>query len=368
MTKRAATILVATLLGLSTVLLGAGPAAAAPARVCRIGDKRLTEISGLAATTNGYVVVNDGSDEASHRKIFYLDQNCEVTRTVSYPSRPRDTEDLGIAGDGTLWVADIGDNNENRDTIALWRLAVGARKPTLFRLRYPDGPHNAEALLLTRSGSPIIITKGIGAAGLYLPAAKLDAKKTTALRQAGDVTIPFTDTANPFSFAGRMVITGGAVSPDGSRATLRTYADAFEFDAPDGDLVAALTKGTPRQIPLPDEPQGESVAYTPDGTALLTVSETSEQPAGARAEILHYPLPNHPAPITTSAAPASPTSAPVAAPESAAPPPATSRSPDAAAGSSQLDRIPAGALITGGALLTAAAALGLITALRRRQR
>ena len=34
----------------------------------------------------------------------------------------------------------------------------------------------------------------------------------------------------PFSFAGRLLITGGAVSLDGRFAVLRTYADAFEFD------------------------------------------------------------------------------------------------------------------------------------------
>jgi len=119
------------------VALPAPAGAAEPRRVCQVRDDRLTELSGLAAAGSGYVVVNDGSDLAGHRKIFYLNAKCAVVRAVSYPSRPRDTEDLGIARDGTLWVADIGDNDAERGTVGLWRLAPGAKAPVLYRLSYP---------------------------------------------------------------------------------------------------------------------------------------------------------------------------------------------------------------------------------------
>ena len=36
---------------------------------------------------------------------------------------------------------------------------------------------------------------------------------------------------------------------------------------PDGDVVKAITTTTPRVTPLPDEAQGESIAYTADGAA-----------------------------------------------------------------------------------------------------
>ena len=57
------------------------------------------------------------------------------------------------------------------------------------------------------------------------------------------------------------------MSPDGTRIVLRTYADAFEWDVPDGDIVTAVTTGKPRVTPLADE-FGESIAYTPDGEDL----------------------------------------------------------------------------------------------------
>jgi hypothetical protein len=351
MMQRVGAVLVAMML---VVLPASAAAAAGPKRMCQVGDKRLDELSGLAATGGGYVTVDDGSDDASHRKIFYLDSHCAVVRTVPYPSRPRDTEDLGVAPDGTLWVADIGDNDSERDSIGLWRLPPGARSPTLFRLSYPDGAHDAETLLLTPAGTPIVVTKTIAAGGVYVPAGPLKAGRTTPLRAVGTVALPITDTSNPFSFAGHFLITGGAVSPDGRHAVLRTYADAFEFDVTGGDVVAAITKGKPATtIPLPNEPQGESVAYTPDGTALLTVSEEN---GGRPAEILRYPLPSRPA--VTSATPS-----PASVPASASPR-ASARARAAAA--DRDDLIPTGAILTGAALVIGAVVLLLVIVWRRR--
>ncbi|MEV4350795.1 hypothetical protein AB0J83_40580 [Actinoplanes sp. NPDC049596] len=334
-------------------------AAAGGQRVCRIGDTRLNEISGMAAVAGGYVVVNDGADDPAGRRIFFLDGRCKVVRTVAYPSRPRDTEDLAVGADGTVWVADIGDNSATRETVGLWRLAPGARAPELLRLKYPDGAHDAEALLVGPDGTPIIVTKTPLAAGAYVPAGAL--KKTTALKQAGNVRLPLSSTSNPFSLGGRLVITGGAVSPDGKRAVLRTYADAFEFDVPDGDVVGAITGGEPRKTPLPDEPQGESITYSRDGSALLTVSE------GLKPEILRYPTTDpdkssEPSP-STGASTAPPATAP--APSPASPSAAQPQAATPASAAKASDRVPLGIVLTGAAL--AAAAIGILIGRRRRR-
>jgi hypothetical protein len=318
-------------------------------RVCRIDARHLTELSGMVATGSGFVVVNDGSDDAAARKIFYLNGRCAVTRTVSFPSRPRDTEDMGQTPNGTLWVADIGDNDRNRPTIGLWKLPKGSSHPQLYRLDYPDGPHDAEALLFNGDGTPLVVTKTVGSAEVYEPVADLRTDKPTTLKKAGQVPLPITTTSNPFSIPGRLVVTGGAVSPDGKHVVLRTYADAFEFDVTGGDVVGAITRGTPRQIPMPNEPQGESVAYTTDGTALLTVSETSRQPAGTKAAILRYSLPPRPA-VSSSH-----TTAPAAA----------GGAKSVAKTAVRKAGTPAGLLVTGGALLLGLAALLGVLVVRR---
>jgi hypothetical protein len=259
--------------------------------LCTITDTRLTELSGMVATRTGFVVANDSTDLDSHRRIFVLDARCAVTDTISYPSRPLDPEDLAQAKDGTIWIADIGDNagsEQRRPNVALWRLPAGAERPALFRMKYPDGAHDAEALLISGDGTPVIVTKELGKAGVYTPAAPLRQGQTVALQKAGEFTPPKTTTSNPLAAAGRLTVTGGANSPDGSRVVLRTYADAYEFDVTNGDVVEAITKGTARITPLPDEPRGEAITYSADGKSFLTVSETAGQPGDTKPRILQY--------------------------------------------------------------------------------
>ncbi|MEU4770766.1 hypothetical protein [Micromonospora sp. NPDC023644] len=254
----------------------------------------------MATTDRGFVMVNDGADDEARRRIFFLDDRCAVVRTVSYPSRPRDTEDLAVGADGTVWVADIGDNDRSRQTIAVWKLPPGTDRPVLYRMAYPDGPHDAEALLVTDDDRPVVVTKY--SATLYAPSAALRPGTTAPLVKVGQVRLPASTTSNPFGALGRTAVTGGATAPDGRRVVLRTYADAYEFDVADGDVVAALTGGTPRVVALPDEPQGESVTYDRDGRSLLTVSETAGRPPGTMPGILRYPLPAavpSPAPTAT---------------------------------------------------------------------
>ncbi|HEX6967488.1 MAG TPA: hypothetical protein VF174_01475 [Micromonosporaceae bacterium] len=264
-------------------------------KVCTIKDERLVELSGLVATSDGFIVVNDSTDVASRKKIFFLDQSCRVEKEVDFPSSPLDPEDLALSPDGaTLFVADIGDNPTNKDrraTVALWTMPVdGSAKPVIHRLTYPDGPHDAEALLFKSDGTPIIVTKEPGRSGLYAPTGPLqpNTREGVPMAKLGEVKIPETQTSHAVLGAvARKLVTGGATAAGGSRVVLRTYADAFEWDVPDGDVVAALTNGIPRVTPLPDEPLGEAISYTPDGKQFVTVSETAELD-GVEPTILAY--------------------------------------------------------------------------------
>ena len=63
-----------------------------------------------------------------------------------------------------MWVADIGDNitsETHRTTIALWRIPPDGGAPVINRLTYPDGPHDAEALLFSGDGRPVVVTKEV---------------------------------------------------------------------------------------------------------------------------------------------------------------------------------------------------------------
>jgi hypothetical protein len=197
---------------------------------------------------------------------------CAVDDVITAEVNPYDVEDLALAADGALWLADTGDNDRDRETVALHRLTRNG-EATLFRLVYPDGPHDAEALLLDGSDVPYIVTKAtFGTAGVYRPAGALDAPGPTPLQRVGSVRLGPTDTVGgPVGAAGSTLVTGAGMSGDGSVLALRTYTDAYLYAVPDGDVVAALDR-TPVRVPLPGEPQGEAVALAPDGT-LLSGSE-----------------------------------------------------------------------------------------------
>ncbi|MEH1128813.1 hypothetical protein [Micromonospora sp. CPCC 206061] len=296
-------------MGLSLVA-SATPALAAGKKVCTIADSKLDELSGLIATSKGYIVINDSSEQASRKRIFYLGSKCAVTKSVQYSGAgPRDTEDLAVSPDGkTLWVADIGDNpdsTERRSNVGLWSMPIdGSKKPTLHRLSYPDGKHDAEALLMNGDGTPIIITKTGGKAGLYSPAAgamKANNETPVAMTKVGEVTLPKTTTDNPFGAIGRLMVTGAARSPDGSKVALRTYADAFEYEVSGGDVVKALTSGEPRVTALVSDQFGEALAYSADGKSFLTVSDLGELDSDVDNNVYQY-TPSTAAPKATTAA------------------------------------------------------------------
>jgi hypothetical protein len=244
--------------------------------VCTVDDPRATGLSGLVATPDGYVSVVDSQWDQSQVVIVYLDQACHVTRTERYPTPARDPEDLALAPDGTLWSADIGDSNADRQSVALWRIPPDGSAPVIYRLTYPDGPHDAAALLFAAEGSPIIVTKELGLVShLYQAQRPLepDTAAGVPMREVGDFRPFVTAAPTDLMRLAQVMVTGAATSPDRKRVALRTYTTAYEWDVPDGDVVKAVTTSTPRITDLPNEPQGESIAYTLDGQQFLTCSD-----------------------------------------------------------------------------------------------
>lgn len=250
--------------------------------VCTISDKNAIELSGLVAAKGFLYGVNDGTTNAALKKVFKFNPStCATVGTaISYPVNkpPLDPEDLAIGPDGTIWIADIGDNELTRKTVALWKI-VNDKIEGPYRMAYPDGKaHDAEALVIDGQGNPVIITKAVKEPTTQiftLGDQPLDAASTTGvpLKLAGELTLPKTNTDNPMKVVGRTLVTGAAISPDRTKVVVRTYADAFEYPVSNGDIAGAF-KGTPKVTPLPLEPWGEAITYSEDGTKFLTVSDT----------------------------------------------------------------------------------------------
>jgi hypothetical protein len=257
-----------------------GPAAPpSPELRCTVTDPELAELSGLLVEDGAAVAMADGGRRVLlHRLDGVLGEGavdgdtgareCVLDDTRTVDINPYDAEDLARGPDGALWVADTGDNDRRRETVAVIVVPVDG-EPRLHRLTYPDG-------------RPVIVTKDLGRAGVYRPAEPPDGVGPTPLVRVGELALPPSDTTGgPLGPAGSRLVTGAAATADGRVVALRSYTDAWLYPAPDGDPATALTENpAPVRVPLPDEPQGEAIAFTPDGTLLSGVK--AGDPRGAR--------------------------------------------------------------------------------------
>jgi hypothetical protein len=235
---------------------------------CRPTDPRLDSISGIAVTSRGIFIQDD-----RRGKLWEIDSSCRPVREVPLPGvvALRDTEDVLSTPDGTLWIGDIGGNRFARTRVQIVRVPV-REPPVTYSFSYPDGPHDADALLISPDHKQILIVTKVpsGVSTVFAPASPLRPDSTIGLKPVGTIRVNGLAERNPGKSA--LLITGGAVSPDGLHLVLRTYTEAWEWDAPDGNLAEALT-GLPRKISLPVTKQGEGITYSTDGQALLAGGE-----------------------------------------------------------------------------------------------
>lgn len=271
-------------------------AGSAPAVQCQVTDPRLSELSGLVAVPDRLLAINDGGERVA---VYVLDRACRVIDVKTAAIDPFDPEDMALGADGTVWIADTGDNGATRPTVALVAMRPDGTT-ALYRLTYPDGPRDAEALLVAPDGMPYIVTKEVlGASSVYRPVTELVDGGTVALGKVATVNITLTGTpGGPAGRAGQLLITGGAVAADGGHLALRTYTDAYVWPLSGADVVAALATA-PVRTALPESPQGEAISFTSDSTALVVASE------GTPSAVTVVPLPGGAAapPGDTAAAP-----------------------------------------------------------------
>ena len=73
-------------------------------------------------------------------------------------------------------------------------------------------------------------------------------------------------------------VTAMDVSPDGRRAIVGTYGNAYEYVRRTGEGWAEAFSRPPREIIVPGRTQGESICYGTDGKTLYLTSENLPTP------------------------------------------------------------------------------------------
>ena len=230
----------------------------------------LSEASGVAASrvTPGRLWVHNDSGKA---EIVALDQKGTATARVSVSGAAiQDWEAIASGpceGRNCLFIADIGDNNAKRKDVTVYRVPEpanpGGSVPVdkVFRASYPDGAHDAEALLAAGDGTLYIVTKGeTGHVGLYRFPREVRAGTTARLELVGALSKSQKADAR---------ITDGAISRDGEWVVLRTFS-ALHFYRANQFLNGDFREVRRADLKALGEPQGEGVSFAPGaGTVYL---------------------------------------------------------------------------------------------------
>ncbi len=269
-----------------------------PPSVHEVGQiklKHLRELSGIAASKQNPGVLwvhNDGSS----KMLFAVDTSGKPVALVNWPGEIEDFEDIAIGpgpktGVDYLYIGDIGDNTERRREIRVVRFAepqlseasggqITVEAAEIFRLVYPDGARNAEALMVDpQSGDLFIVTKEKRTARLFtVPASQLKDNAVQTLALVANLDI--------------RNVSGGDISRDGSRIILRREDQGWLWSRAQNQSVAAALRATPQEVPVRGNRQGrngEAVSFSPGGLNYFTASE------GKQPIICEFPLPK-PAP------------------------------------------------------------------------
>jgi hypothetical protein len=221
----------------------------------------IREPSGLAVSRRAPGLLWTHNDSGNAAVLFAIDTNGTVRGRVRMPIRTRDWEDISAgpcpAGD-CLYIADIGDNQQARPRIVIYRVREPAPDdaetgaPEVFTATYADGPHNAEAMFLA-GGDLFIVTRDRNG-GVYR--ATVSASADLTFQRIGQL--------------GLTVVTDAETSRDGSTVVVRTSHEAVLYRTDDliaGRLVPFLRV----RLDGLNEPQGEGVAL--DGPLLYISSE-----------------------------------------------------------------------------------------------
>jgi len=250
-----------------------------PQKATALRDPEINESSGIArsyAQPGLFYTHNDSGDKP---RFWRFDLTGKTSGPFTLPGASAvDWEDMASAKLGEkplLYFADIGDNAEKRSSVQIYVVEEptvekgSLDKVDTFELKYPDGPHNAEAFLVDpRSGDFTIVAKTAKGASKIFRLDRPSKAGSFTLDEVGSVEVGT-------GMDAAKLITAGDYSPDGKFVVLRSYLSAYEFDVPaDG----AWWKAKPRTIKTAAEMQGEAICYSLDGDQLITTSEFAPCP------------------------------------------------------------------------------------------
>lgn len=237
-----------------------------------VSSPLLVEASGIAdsKTNPGYLWVEQ--DSGNPPDITLMAHDGTVIKSVHLANvENRDWEDIALSGGPDpnkqyLYLAETGDNLVVHTDYAIYRfeepaMAVDTVKEVdRIAFYYPDGSHNAEAILIDPDTHDIyIITKTDQRSKIFkltYPYSTTDMNRVT---EVGSLS---------FNYA-----TSAAISPSGKDLVVKTYDAIYYYPRQKGESIVQSLSKKPRTLPYQQEPQGEGICFAATDTGYFTISE-----------------------------------------------------------------------------------------------
>jgi hypothetical protein len=246
-----------------------------PERLVKLKNKKLGEISGIAASANnpGYFWVHNDSGNAA--EVYLVDEKLNILLTCSLEMENRDWEDIAVGpgpedGVNYIYVGEIGDNTANYEYKHIYRFeeprfdgklrhhVLSSVDTITFRLE--DRKKDTETLLIDPvNGNLYVISKREKPVWLY--ELKYPQSTTDTLTARKVMSLPFTQ------------IVGGDFSPDGKQLLLKNYEHIYYWTADSYKPLEDLLSGEHFEVPYELEPQGEAIGWARDKSGFYTISE-----------------------------------------------------------------------------------------------
>lgn len=260
-----------------TVLYGPGR------ELCKLANEMIDESSGLACSRQVPGVFWTHNDSGGAARLYAFDaRGKDLGWRELAEIRAYDFEDMAsftLGKKNYLLVGDVGNNGLAATVQILYLIeeppidpkrgpAVGQVPVVqIMHYSYEDDHRNCEGLAVDPTSKTILLVTKEKDSTCYVYALawpKNNPKKATVARKIATLKIP--------------PATAMDVSPDGRRAVVLTYRNAYEYTrGPNEDWAAAFSR-RPCEVALPERIQGESICYGTDGKTLYLTSEKLPTP------------------------------------------------------------------------------------------
>jgi hypothetical protein len=239
---------------------------------------KLQEISGIAASIRNPGYLWGLNDSGNPAEVLLMNDSLTIKLVCTFGQEVvnRDWEDIAV-GPGPdprksyIYVAEIGDNLGLFPVKVIYRfeepLLKDAKKGqivihTVTRIvfRLADGAKDSETLLLNPLTKDLyVVSKRENPVHIYALKYPYDSRDTLVAPIVAE--LPLT------------LIVGGDILADGTGLLLKNYRRVFYWRNPSAKPLEELLKEEPVIIPYEEEPQGEAMTWTRDGSGFYTLSE-----------------------------------------------------------------------------------------------